>query len=231
MCAQFLIRASAKSLAREMGAVYRDEDLNWEELVVPQRLAPVVVSDDIAARHLTLMRFGLIPSWSKESKVKFATHNARLLSEGKDGTKQWIYDKPTWRGPFAKRHCLVPVEGFVEPIYSGEYAGFMVKFCREDQELLVAAGIWDTWVSTQTGEVIESFSIVTSEPLPVVEKVGHDRSPLFLKEEGWDTWLTPTKEKTDPKIFVKTLQKFQLEDVALEVEKFRPMKKGWEKRA
>ena len=65
------------------------------------------------------MNFSLITSWSKERKPEFATHNARLFSEDGDP----IFKKPTWRGPFSSNHCVIPISKFVEPIYTGEYAG------------------------------------------------------------------------------------------------------------
>lgn len=56
------------------------------------------------------MRYSLVPNWSKEAKVKFATHNARLES---------IDEKPTWKTVFSEQHCLVPLTDFIEPILPG----------------------------------------------------------------------------------------------------------------
>ena len=82
--------------------------------------------------------FGLVPSWSKERKVKYSTHNARLVStDEKSGKPVPIYMKPTWREAFAGRHCLVPMDLFIEPIYTGEFAGNMVKFIPKGEEVIL----------------------------------------------------------------------------------------------
>lgn len=137
--------------------------------------APVFVKE-----NLRLMRFGLLPSWSKEPKVKFATHNARLDT---------IEEKATWRTPFKRNHCLVPMGSFLEPIYTGEYAGNIVGFKAKNDEPLVAAGIYDTWINKETGEVIDSFAIITHDPPKYVADIGHDRCPLFLKKSVYKEWL------------------------------------------
>lgn len=182
-------------------------------LVTPHRLAPVVVFRD-QALIAEPMKFSLLPRWSKEPKVKFATHNARLES---------IVEKPTWRDSFKKRHCIVPMTSFIEPIYEGSEAGHMVAFHKPDMNWLLAAGIWDEWTNKDSGEVIESFSIITTTPLPFVETTGHDRSPLFLNTASAEEWLRA--ESGDVEWLTAKADK---PEVA--VTRFRPMKAGWEKR-
>ncbi len=187
------------------------------QLVVPHRLAPVLFKP-LASLELVQMKFSLLPSWSKDSKVKFATHNARLES---------IDEKPTWRSVFVKRHCLVPLTDFIEPIYEGEQAGNMVAFHAVTDPLLWAAGVWDKWVSPLTGEVIQSFAIITTDPLKYVRDVGHDRSPVFLKTKAGQDWLSSEGGKP------KELKAFLFDSAyepELSVEVFRTMKPGWEKR-
>lgn len=189
----------------------------FDKLIVPGTKAPVIVDHD-GVIDVTPMRFSLIPSWSKEPKVKFATHNARLES---------IDEKPTWRGVFGKKHCLVPLTDFIEPIYDGEFAGYMVAFHAQTGDVLYAAGVWDDWVNRETGEVIQSFAIITHDPPEFIQQIGHDRCPVFLDEEAGQEWLqsvgTPSPR----------LKEFLLQHPAhlnLAVDKHRQMKPGWEKR-
>lgn len=199
-------------------AEYRiDIEEYYDVLIVPQRNAPILRrgSDGVA---VSAMRFALLPSWSKESKVKFATHNARL---------ETIEEKPTWRTVFVKRHCLVPMTDFIEPIYDGEYAGNMVSFSEKAGALIFAAGVWDEWVNKETGEVIQSFSIITHEPPPFVAGIGHDRCPVFLGQEAAQEWLSnegaPGGELKDFLLGSRHIPDLQ-------VEIHRPLKPGWEKR-
>src|SRR5262249_8131522 len=143
---------------------------------------------------LTAMRFALLPSWSKEPKVKFATHNARL---------ETIDEKPTWKSVFINRHCLIPLTDFIEPIYTGEFAGHMVAFAANNGGALLAAGVWDEWVNRTTGEVIQSFSIITYEPPPFIAAVGHDRCPIMLGGDAGLEWLN--NERSNPSVLKEFL--------------------------
>ncbi|MBL8024660.1 MAG: SOS response-associated peptidase family protein [Elusimicrobia bacterium] len=77
MCAQFTLIKTLKDLAKCLDFVIQDEIL-FPHRLVPSSKAPVVTNPP-KGRALQAMRFGLIPSWSKEPKVKFATNNARLI--------------------------------------------------------------------------------------------------------------------------------------------------------
>ena len=64
----------------------------------PTSKLPVVVSE-ARSRILTLMRWGLIPSWAKDPKIGFSTFNARAES---------LATRAAFRGAWqAGRRCLV----------------------------------------------------------------------------------------------------------------------------
>ncbi len=142
----------------------------------PHRDAPIILMHP----ELTVIpaNFSLIPSWSKERRPKFATHNARI---------ETITEKSTWRGPLKNKHCLVPITTFFEAIREGDYKGSMVEFISSETNF--AAGLWDEWVDKATGEIVPSFTIITKEADSFIAKIGHDRSPLFLKEDSAKDWL------------------------------------------
>lgn len=210
MCASFMIQSK---VTREFPLALRAPFDETDLLVTPHRVAPVIVLRD-QSLMVTPMKFSLLPRWSKEPKVKFATHNARLES---------IIEKPTWRDSFKKRHCIVPMTSFIEPIYEGPEAGHMVSFHKPDSNWLMAAGIWDEWTNKESGEVIESFSIITTTPLAFVESTGHDRSPLFLGKKAAEEWLNADSGDVD-----WLTAKAERPEISLT--RFRPMKPGWEKR-
>jgi putative SOS response-associated peptidase YedK len=54
--------------------------------------------------------------------------------------------------------------------------------------------LWDEWVSKDGSLSFKSFAIITDDPPPEIEIMGHDRCPIFLKEELIDSWLNPQKE-------------------------------------
>lgn len=230
MCAQYIVAARKKQWKLVYGIDLPDDFEGFDEKVVPYKMAPVVLQRG-PKRVTEAMNFSLIPAWSKESKVKFSTHNARLESTDEKTKKTtWIFEKPTWRTAFAKRHCLIPISSFVEPAYHGKMEGNMVAFHDKNDELITAAAIWEAWTDQKTGEVIESFSIITDDPIPYVYKsIKHDRSPLFLKPAAFEEWLDTEGSKKEPKDWVKFLRKNTAE-LDLEASVDRPMAKGWEKR-
>ncbi len=181
MCALYTLRTSYAELLNSFPLTLDGtkifEDL--DERFLPHKPAPVIkeVKDKFT---LEWMNFSLIPSWSKERRPKFATHNARLESLG---------EKPTWKRPLLKNHALVPISEFIEPIYEGEQAGYMVGFSQTENNILWAAGLWDEWMEPSTGEIIPSFTIITHDPSDYVRTIGHDREPLFIKKNSFSTWL------------------------------------------
>jgi putative SOS response-associated peptidase YedK len=219
MCAQFLIKIRIEELKKKFGLILIQglESEILEGRILPYQPAPVIINNG-QGNVLKKMSFSLVPHWSKERKVKFATHNARI---------ETIAEKPTWKVPFQTKRALVPISRFVEPIYLNDLAGNMVQFFQKDHSILAAAAIYDEWVDPKTGEILESFSIITSEPPAFIEKVGHDRCPVFLVESAYDEWLKPGSK--DPQFLIEFL-KSHTQDLDLEVAIDRPLAKGWEKR-
>lgn len=185
MCAQFIMRKSLQELHKFL-ALPIIEELDHSERALPHSQAVVVTKDGI-----TVMNFSLTPSWSPEAKVKYATYNARL---------ETVTEKSTWKVPFQKYHCFVPMDAFIEPIYDGELGGNMISF--ESESLMFAAGIYDTWINKKTGEVLESFAIITSEPSPFVRSIGHDRQPVFLDLKSAKKWTTLAGKATEMQDFL-----------------------------
>lgn len=217
MCAQFLIKTSQAQLLEILKADFgADFPQSVDTKVLPHAQAPVAVFRNGTLRW-DFYRFSLLPAWSKESKVKFATHNARI---------ETVTEKPTWRGPFLKKHCVIPLSAFIEPIYVGNWAGSMVAFAAEGDQLMWAAGIYDEWTNPETGEIIDSFSILTKEPPPQIADIGHDRCPIFIEKAYIEPWLKiigkPEEMKRELLSHTEEILFFPRED--------RKLKPGWEKR-
>ncbi len=209
MCAQYLLKAKVKDLERALG-IKIGPAIDWNEKIVPYAQAPVINKEGIG-----MMNFSLIPAWSKEPKMKFATHNARL---------ETIDEKATWKRPFLKQHSFVPMTSFIEPIYDGKLAGNMVAFDADD--LIYAAAIYDTWTNRKTGEIIDSFSIITSDPCAFVKKTGHDRQPVFLPLKEAKKWIELEGGAKELKDFLSDAAKSPKFETSIN----RPLKPGWEKR-
>ena len=125
---------------------------------------------------MTLARWGLVPSWSKESKSKYSTINARIES---------VADKPTYRTPFKRRRCLIPADGFYE---WQQVAGKKVPhhICMKDGKVFAFAGLWDHWEGE--GKTLDSCTIIVMPSNEVMRPI-HERMPAIIAPAHYDLWL------------------------------------------
>jgi putative SOS response-associated peptidase YedK len=130
-------------------------------------------------RQLSLMRWGLIPSWAKDSSGAASMINAR---------SETASTKPAFRDALKSRRCLIPADGFYEWMRDGKAKQ---PYCFEvnDGELFAFAGLWDGWKSPD-GTWIKTCSILTTTPNAVTATV-HDRMPVILDPDGYEIWLDP----------------------------------------
>jgi putative SOS response-associated peptidase YedK len=125
------------------------------------------------------MRWGLIPSWSKDSAMGFKTINARA---------ETVATSPAFRGPFRSHRCLIPADGFYEWAKTGKTKQ-PYCFTMADNSVFAFAGLWDYWMAPD-GKAVESCSIVTTTPNALVSVV-HNRMPVILHPDDYDIWLDP----------------------------------------
>ena len=130
-------------------------------------------------RDLSLMRWGLIPSWSKDPSAAASMINARAETAA---------TKPAFRDALKSRRCLIPADGFYEWMRTGKAKQ---PYCFEvnNGELFAFAGIWDRW-KDPSGQWVKSCSILTTTPNAVTSAF-HDRMPVILDPYAYDVWLDP----------------------------------------
>lgn len=76
--------------------------LNPRYNIAPSRDIPIIRNTD-TGHELVLARWRILPHWSKESKTKYSTINARIES---------VAEKPTYRSSFKRKRCLIPADVF-----------------------------------------------------------------------------------------------------------------------
>jgi putative SOS response-associated peptidase YedK len=145
--------------------------------VAPSQDAPVVRLAD-GSRELTLMRWGLIPSWSQGPDSKFSMINARA---------ETVAEKPAYRSAFKSRRCLVPADGFFEWHAEGKKKQpFFIHM--KDERVFAFAGLWERW--DKGAEPITSFTIIVTEANALLKQI-HERMPVILGEDDYAAWLDP----------------------------------------
>ena len=149
--------------------------------IAPTQMAPVVRrSDD--GRRMDMLRWGLIPSWSKDKNIASKLINAR---------GETVAQKPSFRDAYKKRRCLVPVDGFYEWRKEGE-AKQPYRIGFRGGTPFVFAGLWESWTvpdgQEDAGDVIETYAIVTTEANPKIAPI-HHRMPVIVDPSDYDLWL------------------------------------------
>jgi putative SOS response-associated peptidase YedK len=135
-----------------------------------------------------MMRWGLIPAWTKDLKKAREPINAKA---------ETVADLPSFRDAFRRRRCLIPADGFYE--WKQEGGRKQPVYIRmKDGEPFAFAGLWEHWEG-QDGHVIESCTLLTTEPNELLAQV-HTRMPVILDPTDYNQWLDPdVQEVTDLK--------------------------------
>lgn len=154
----------------------RNVEISTRYNIAPTQEVPIIVND--GRNKVFMMRFGLIPSWSKEKKTRYSLINARA---------ETVTKKPMFRRLLAKHRCLVPTTGFYEwkKVGSRKTPHFIrVKY----ENYFALAGLWDHWKDPK-GEEIKSFTIITTKANDVLSEI-HPRMPVILRKEDEGLWLS-----------------------------------------
>lgn len=136
------------------------------------------------------MRWGLVPFFSKSPVFSYSTINAKA---------ETLLTKPTFREPFKRRRCLVPVNSYYEwkVIDSKKKTKQTWAIGLKSEEPFVLGGIWDRWVSPDKQVELESYSIITVEPNELLAPL-HDRMPLMIAPGDYERWLEPGDPQRPP---------------------------------
>lgn len=179
MCGRYSITTAPEALARLFGIAGVPPNLPPRYNLAPTQDAPVVRRERDGTRQLVLMRWGLIPGWSRGPDAKYTMINARADT---------VASKPAYRTSFRERRCLVPADGFYEWQVVGKGKQPM-RIVRADRAPFAMAGLWDRWDPRDGTSPVESFTIVTTEANARLRPI-HDRMPVILAPDAWDAWLT-----------------------------------------
>jgi putative SOS response-associated peptidase YedK len=176
-------------LPQDVSEIKLDLAIDWDEIgdyrprwnAAPTSQLPVVVSRQ-RRRLLTLMRWGLVPSWAKTIATGRSTFNARAED---------VRTRPAFRGAWtAGRRCLVIADAYYEWRASDKQP-FAVALA--DRGPMPLAGLWDNWCdpATKDGKPLQSFAILTTTANEMLAPL-HHRMPVLLAPEHWPAWLGET---------------------------------------
>jgi putative SOS response-associated peptidase YedK len=188
MCYTISINLTRIELEKRFGVkLEKGRDIHPRYYVSAFQLPFVPVITGVLPDQVQEMQWGLIPFWVKDEKtaseIRLKTFNARA---------ETIIEKPSYREAVNRRRCLVPVSGFYE---WHEHMGKKYPFyiCRKDRQPIALAGVFDAWINRETGELHNTFSIVTTAANELMEKIHNSkrRMPVILPENLERQWIDP----------------------------------------
>lgn len=152
--------------------------------IAPTQPIPVIPND--GTKTVQLFHWGLVPHWAKDTSIGNKLINARA---------ETLAEKPSFKRAFAKRRCLILLDGFYEwRKDAGAKTKTPIHIKLKTGKPFALAGIWETWRDAE-GKELKSCTIVTTEPNELIGAF-HHRMPVILKPEAYEAWLNP--ESVDP---------------------------------
>ncbi len=175
------MRASASDIAEQFALLEAPQLPPRYNIAPSQPVAVIRLRPDAnnQQRELTMMRWGLIPSWATDLTIGNRLINARSES---------VLEKPAFRAAMRRRRCLIPADGFYE--WRKTAGGKQPYFVgMRDGRLFAFAGLWESWEGADHS-YLESCTLLTTTANKLVADI-HDRMPVILPSEAYGPWLDP----------------------------------------
>lgn len=177
MCGRYSITTPPEAMAQLFGTVGPVPNFPARYNVAPSFDVPAIrMGEGGGARALTLLRWGLVPSWAKEGMKPLINARGETVAE-----------KPSFRSAFKRRRCLLPADGFYEwrRPQSGPKQPFNIQ--QKGGEPFAMAGIWEVFTDAEGSEV-QSCAIITTSANKTLEPI-HHRMPVILDPDDWAAWI------------------------------------------
>lgn len=179
MCGRYSFAVVDELIEERFGVRVRTAIYKARYNCAPGQDLAVISNSDPA--EISLFHWGLIPSWAREKSIGYKLINAR---------SETILEKPSYKNAFRSRRCLVPADSFFEWTKDKEKNPY--RILMKDEKPFAMAGIWDRWTASG-GEIIHSFSILTTSPNELMSEI-HDRMPVILTKADEKRWLSPLSD-------------------------------------
>ncbi|MFY9116057.1 MAG: SOS response-associated peptidase family protein [Bacteroidales bacterium] len=191
MCFQTELSLTYKQLENRFNAVFAPESdyRPGRFFAFDYPRMPVLSNRDPYTLHM--MHWGLIPSWSKEEDIRKYTLNAR---------SETVHEKPSFKYVTTQR-CLVPANGFYEWQWLDEKGKKKQRYVLTlpGGNAFGLAGLWNTWTNRVTGEVKDTFTILTAKANALLARIHNtkQRMPLVIRQGSEQAWLEEGRMDTD----------------------------------
>ena len=185
MCYRTKLNSKLQSIEKTFDAQFIDPESYSprEEINAFEFLKTPVITDENPG-EIEMFNWGLIPFWAKDDKIKKMTLNAKI---------ETATEKPAFRNSVGNR-CLIIANGYYEWQWLDTKGKQKQKYSIQPkgQDIFAFAGIYSHWRNPQNNELVNSYSILTTEANELMGEIHNNkkRMPVVLREEDRSNWLS-----------------------------------------
>ncbi len=185
MCGRFAFYSPSEATAALFGASGSVE-VGPRYNIAPTQYVAAIRNDEEQQREIVMLRWGLVPFWAKDPAIGNRMINARA---------ETVAEKPSYRAAYRHRRCLVLADGFYEWQRQGD--GKVPHFISlASGEPFALAGLWEHWKDKQTGDSLQTTTLITTEANEFMRPL-HHRMPVVLEPASADEWLAGSNDLLD----------------------------------
>lgn len=189
MCSHYNLKANSKEIEEEFNAEF-EAGIAAEMSMYANGYAhpkmPVITNEEPG--KIKFFHWGLIPSWVKDSTQAKEMANMCIMAKIES-----IEEKPSFRESYKHKRCIIPATSFYEWKWLDAKGKQKEKYeiGLPNNQFFAFGGLWSNWTNKETGEIIETFSIVTTDANELMAEIHNTkkRMPLILQPNQVDEWL------------------------------------------
>jgi len=172
---------------------------NWSERSLQLELPTYYFASGFAHPHLPIINhegiflyeWGLIPYWIKDTQSAGEIAGKTLNAVG-----ETVFDKPSFKKSIATKRCLLGINGFYEwREFNNKKYPYFIK--TKSNEMFSLGCIYESWADKSTGEIRNTFSVITTPANHLLEMIHNTkkRMPLIIPEKDEKKWIEPLLSK------------------------------------
>tara|TARA_B100000700_G_C14955492_1_gene813773 strand:- start:694 stop:1389 length:696 start_codon:yes stop_codon:yes gene_type:complete len=171
-----------KTLTKDIASIIHEMDIEECEAnnyipnynIAPTQFSPILIKHN-NKRRIKMMKWGLIPKWSKDLSIGSKMINARI---------ETIMEKPSFNSLIHSNRCIVLVDGYYEWDSTTSQPYYLY---HQKKHILPIAGLWTKW-QTPNSKSICSYTVITTTPKNNISRI-HNRMPVILHKDNIGTWI------------------------------------------
>jgi len=199
MCYNYSIKIAKAEMGKRYNALFKDEGVEPYFDIVANGFThiPMPVITNKEPGKIQFFNWGLIPFFAKDK-----TAADTLAKMCLNAMVETIHEKPSFRDSAAHKRCVIPATSF----YEWQWSDVTKKNCAKQKyeigisgKLFSFAGLWSSWTNKDTGEIKETFTIITAAANNLMAEIHNTkkRMPFILRPDQEADWLAGKETEID----------------------------------